>query len=165
MILVGLDPGTHTGWATWNAEAMRFEALQCLAVHQALKIMEGMHQAHPGNLLVIFEDARKRQRFSRMDIQQQKYGAAIREGAGAAKRDASIWDDFLTELGIPFIASTPRGTKRSAEHFRLLTKWEGRTNEHMRDAGLIVYGIEERRAQLLMTNAIKPKGKTCSDAA
>ena len=64
-------------------------------------------------------------------------------GAGAAKRDAKIWEEFLQDYGIPYEAHKPqaRGTKWSAETFANVTGYKGRTNEHNRDAALLVYGI------------------------
>jgi hypothetical protein len=140
VIVIGLDPGVSTGFATWSAQTRQLLEVRSMLLHEAMTEVAKRHAA--GELaLVIFEDARKRRCFGRADLNQLKYGAAVREGAGAAKRDAKIWDDFLTSIGVPFLARAPRGTKKKTPHFELLTGWKGRTNEHGRDAALVVYGL------------------------
>lgn len=73
-------------------------------------------------------------------------------GAGAAKRDAKIWEEFLSDkdialpyaddLGLTFTMHKPQvhGTKWAAEYFARVTGFKGRTSEHSRDAALLVYG-------------------------
>lgn len=141
MKILGIDPGTHTGVALWNVEAQSFDQVGEMMVHRALEFVASLNLT--GCVPVIFEDARKRTWFGSMDAQQRKYGNAVREGAGAAKRDASIWDDYLEDKAIPYIARAPSAgsTKWDAEKFRRLSRWEHRTNEHARDAGVLVCGI------------------------
>jgi hypothetical protein len=100
-------------------------------------------------MLVICEDARLRRSFGRMDKLQAKYGAAVREGAGAAKRDAKIWDDYLRSLGVPYLMRKPAATKYDAQTFARMSAWPDRTNEHQRDAGMIVLGINAPMASAL----------------
>lgn len=156
MLLVGLDPGTTTGVATWSPPERRLLSVCSMKLHEAMRwvIEDAVILADPlGGILVLFEDARQRKYFGKMDAKQAKYGAAIREGAGAAKRDATIWDDFLTAKRIPFLALAPRKTKRNAAEFRALTGWTEPTNEHSRDAGMIVAGITLPHAELLLERA------------
>jgi hypothetical protein len=94
-------------------------------------------------LLVVVEDARQRFVFDKMDAEQAKYGAAVREGAGSIKRDSAIWEEFLRDAGIPFDLRRPRGTKKNAEQFQVLTGYTARTNEHERDAACAVFGLNE----------------------
>lgn len=140
MIVLGLDPGVNTGFATWNAQTRQLLEVRSMLLHEAMAEVAKRHAA--GELsLVVFEDARRRKWFGKMDQQQGKYGAAVREGAGSAKRDAKIWDDFLTKLGVPFLARAPHSTKKKAQQFQQLTGWTDRTNEHARDAAMIVLGL------------------------
>lgn len=149
-IIVGIDPGAMTGIAAWNVEQLALTLVDSMSIHKAMKFVEAEVPA-----LVLFEDARKRRWFGKMDAEQRKYGAAVREGAGSVKRDCSIWDDFLTDLQRPFVARHPTagGTKWDAEKFRLLTKWPVRTNEHARDAALLVYGMNARMMESLISAA------------
>jgi hypothetical protein len=146
MIVCGLDPGTHTGFALWDAGLMGFVRLEAMMLHVAMDEVRCLVSERALDL-VIFEDARKRQVFMKADIAQSKYGAAVREGAGAAKREATIWEDYLTHLRVPFIARMPIATKYEAEKFKRYTKWAPRTNEHTRDAGMIVYGLNKPQVE------------------
>ncbi|WP_316619851.1 hypothetical protein [Psychrobacter sp. ANT_WB68] len=64
------------------------------------------------------------------------------QGAGSVKRDAKIWEDWCKEhdYEVVFVKPMGKGLKKSAEDFKRITKWEGRTNEHSRDAAMIVFG-------------------------
>jgi hypothetical protein len=137
--IVGIDPGTHTGVAVWDTSG-RFLSIQSMAVHRALELLT---VDRPD--AVIFEDARKRGWFGKMDEEERKYGHAVREGAGAAKRDATIWEDFLEDRGYPYLPRKPSagGSKWDAATFRNVTKWQERTNEHSRDAGVLVFGFRD----------------------
>ena len=57
------------------------------------------------------------------------------------KRDAKIWEDFLNSLGVKFAMVAPsKGlTKLDASKFKQTTKWEKQTNEHSRDAAMLVF--------------------------
>lgn len=145
MIIVGLDPGTTTGLASWSTTGMCFGDVTSMAIHKAMDYIRSLPQ-HPGELLVIFEDARLiRVRGG------NTFGDVDRlQGVGSVKRDCSIWEGFLRDHGIPFITQRKGRTKRNADEFHRLTGWTGRTNEHGRDAGLIVFGIDARRAAVLL---------------
>lgn len=134
-LIFGIDPGTHTGVALWDCAAQRFKLLQALQVHRALELVASTCLA--SQVPVIFEDARQRQWFGHS-------GREKLQGAGAAKRDAAIWEHFLEDRGIPYIARAPSSgsTKWPALRFRQLTGWEEQTNEHARDAGVLVYGFK-----------------------
>lgn len=146
--MLGIDPGTHTGWAKHDAVAGRLLEVRALPVHRALREAAELFATHgPSGLLLVFEDARKRRVFDYADADQSRAGAARREGAGAAKRDSTIWGEFCDDLGIPSVARKPGQTKYSAAYFRALTGWTERTNEHGRDAGVLVFGYRLSHAQ------------------
>lgn len=135
-LILGIDPGTHTGIALWDAETQLFVNVEEMQVHRALETVANLIKSRPG-LPVIFEDARQRQWFGNT-------GREVLQGAGAAKRDATIWEHFLEDQGVPYIARKPSSgsTKWTTDQFKRLTKWEQRTNEHCRDAGVLVYGFK-----------------------
>ena len=74
-----------------------------------------------------------------------KNAKAKQQGAGSVKRDCTIWADFLGGHGIPFKTVSPlkKGAKVDAATFiKLSGGWQGRTNEHGRDAALLVLGAK-----------------------
>lgn len=140
MYCIGIDPGKNTGIAVWNTNTQHFELLDTVPIHKAMEIVKEWEYPVRG-VRVYFEDARKRQFLPRERNASEYRGKLM--GAGAAKRDAKIWEEFLTDYRIPFTAHKPQsgGTKWKAEAFARATGYRGRTNEHNRDAALLVYGL------------------------
>ena len=139
-VLVGIDPGTHTGLAVWNGST--FTEVTSLPLHAALLRVRDLRDrlGFKGNcIVVVFEDARLRKWYGTSTARQDR---ARLQGAGSVKRDCSIWEEALTDWGIPFVAVAPKNnyTKMTAEAFRQLTGWTERTNEHGRDAAMLVWG-------------------------
>ena len=142
MYCIGIDPGEHTGVAVWNTSTQAFALLDTMPLHRAIALVkEYADEEGRQGIRVVFEDARQRQWFPRERNASEYRGRLM--GAGAAKRDAKIWEEYLTDLGIPFIAHKPQsgGTKWKAATFARITGYKGRTSEHARDAALLVYNI------------------------
>lgn len=156
MILIGIDPGVQTGFAEWDTGLQRLLFVSAGTILECMQLVEVRACSTPaGQLFVTFEDARKRKWFgNRADMKTERYGAGVREGVGSVKRDCAIWEEFLGRLGVPFEARYPHSTKMKAEMFERTTGWRGRTNEHARDAAMIVFGINESiaRAKLIAFN-------------
>lgn len=138
-IYIGIDPGEHTGIAVWDGGLKTFLLIQTMPLHRALDEVRKWH-ASQRTVTVVFEDARQRQWFQKERSVSEYRGKLM--GAGAAKRDARIWEEFLTDRGIPFVAQAPaaRMTKWNQAQFERFTGFKGRTSNHARDAALLVYG-------------------------
>lgn len=134
--IIGIDPGTHTGYAVWCVEEQNFVDVGSCKVHKAFTEVLFWHNyciVQP--ILVRFEDARLRKWFGNK-------GKEAAQGAGSIKRDCAIWEDFLKDSDIDFQLVAPKDikTKMTAAAFRNLTGWKGVTNEHGRDAAMLVFG-------------------------
>jgi len=131
--VIGLDTGCNTGFAIWDRQEQMLIECYSVMIHQAFElVLKYRHEC-----FVRVEDARLR-----------KYITGGREklqGAGSIKRDAKIWEDFLTDKNIPFEMVAPKNnrTKLSAEAFKKLTGFKGKTNEHARDAAMLVFGFNK----------------------
>ena len=139
-VSIGLDPGTHTGLAVWDGD--RFTIIETLPIHAALLRVKELFDRYSFNgngVTVYFEDARQRTWFPKMTAAKDR---ARLQGAGSVKRDSTIWEDALTDWGIPFVAVAPKNnmTKITPQFFRVMTGWQGRTSEHGRDAAMLVFG-------------------------
>lgn len=129
--LIGIDPGTHTGLAAkFNGKLCTVETT---TIWKALLFVDERRQIHgPENILVRIEDARQRTWFGNTGPEKWK-------GAGSIGRDCAIWEETLTELGIPFQLIHPKNVKATtAEQFKRLTGWTGRTSIHAREAAWMV---------------------------
>ena len=143
-ILIGIDTGVHTGFAVAfdhgaGGELQRVESLSITQAMQCVLEYEDEHDLK--DITLYIEDARLRTWFGAMDARQAKSGAGVREGVGSVKRDAQIWEDWCKEQGINFklIHPAANATKKKVEDFTRMTGWTGRTNEHGRDAAMLVF--------------------------
>ena len=138
-ICVGIDPGVNTGLAVWDTAARAFLDIRCSGIVDAMEYLRQL-QAERQISLVVFEDARQRKWIPRERNESQYRGRLM--GAGSVKRDATVWQEFCEDNGIPFTARAPQKgmTKWSPQSFASVTGWTGRTSEHARDAALLVFG-------------------------
>lgn len=142
MLAIGIDCGKHTGMAIWNTKTQAFEKVVTTQIHDALRVV---YKYASGDwpcdgLRVYFEDARQRTWLPKEASWGEVKGRAML--SGYVKRDAVIWQDALTDWGVPFEAVKPQQgmTKWTAETFAAITGWKGRTSNHARDAALLVFG-------------------------
>lgn len=136
-IYIGIDPGTHTGIAVWSSKERKLLSVETKGMYEATEdILFIAERYGPNNILVRFEDARKRNWFGNSGREQL-------QGAGSIKRDCSLWEEFLTAKNIPFAAVAPKAnrTKMKQEAFAKYTGWAKRTSEHARDAAMLVFGL------------------------
>lgn len=142
-VYIGIDPGEKTGFAVWDGASRAFREVATLPLWKALEEVKRWNYACASQgraLLVVFEDARKRNWFPAERNNAEYRGRLM--GAGAAKRDARIWEEYLEAAGITFEARKPQAgmTKWNADYWAHITGWKGRTSEHARDAALLVFG-------------------------
>lgn len=132
MLCIGLDTGTHTGFAVWDKDKKVLTELSTLKIHRAMERVRELSVSD--EIVVYFEDARLRTWFGNA-------GREALQGAGSVKRDCSIWEDFLTDLGVEFHPVAPKNnaTKLNTTFFEKITGWKGRTSEHARDAAMLVF--------------------------
>ena len=135
---IGIDCGVSTGICIWDRSRKAIEKLRTVKIHVAME--EVRRLAITDDLFVRVEDARQRKWVPRYESESRERGR--REGAGSVKRDAKIWEDFLTDLGVPFEMVAPKNnkTKVTAAYFKKLTGYMETCSQHARDAALLVYG-------------------------
>lgn len=128
-VLIGIDPGTHTGIAVKHHGTL--QTVETTTIYSAIQIVIGWHRID-FNTVVRVEDARLRTWFG-------KSGPEVWKGAGSIARDCAIWEEFLTDLKIPFEMVHPKHVKETtADYFKKLTGWQGRTSKHAREAAWLV---------------------------
>lgn len=93
-----------------------------------------------GQVFIRIEDARQRIWIPRQKTESAERGR--REGAGYVKAHCAIWEDFCIRIGIPHELVAPKNnkTKVTAVYFKKLTGWDKQTNDHERDAAMLVVG-------------------------
>lgn len=137
---IGIDAGTITGLCIWGSKEKKIAILGSMPIHQAMKWVENWVNSWRGQVFVRLEDARLRKWVPWQKNEKAERGR--REGAGYVKAHCAIWEGFLKDLGVPYELVAPKNnkTKVTAEYFKKLTGYQERTNEHSRDAAMLVIG-------------------------
>ncbi len=146
--IIGIDPGVKTGIGTIKGNE---KIAKSMPIHFAMQYILDLEK-QGFNIHIRVEDARKRKWFG-------KNSTSKSQGAGSIKRDCKIWEDFLSDLkksskqSITFemIHPVKGATKINAQMFKAMTGIKERTNEHARDAYMLVHGLNPKR-YLLFTS-------------
>lgn len=134
-ILIGIDAGVNTGFArTKNGKLIEVLSMQACRAETEIELESGRLAGVGGTLEIYIEDAR-----------QRKWVTGGREklqGVGSVKRDCQRWEEFCEYHGIDYELVAPKNnrTKTTASEFKRITGWKQRTNEHGRDAAMLIYG-------------------------
>lgn len=145
MIYIGIDTGANTGVAVWNSRARSLDLVKSMPIHKAMDLVQFYHaktQEAADKLHVRVEDPRQRTWFGTERMSREEERKKL-QGVGSVKRDASIWDDYLKDLGVGYEMVAPKRnmTKLTQETFKRYTGFNGMTNEHGRDAAMLVFGF------------------------
>lgn len=145
MIIVGIDPGTETGYSEWEVPPGQLVAVSGMSAALAERRLRE-RKAAGTEMLVVLEDARLR------GGGNWNHQRGRLQGVGSVKRDSARWVEFLQLEGIPFTTIKPRrrSTKNDAALFARITGWTARTNEHGRDAAMFVFGFSQALAESLI---------------
>lgn len=136
MTYIGIDPGKNTGFAVWHRDGRYLAEVSTMSITEAIDRVKMMADIlGKGNIRLFIEDARKRKWYGETGRERLK-------GAGSICRDCTIWEDFCREQGLEYRMMAPSAgcTKLGASQFKALTKWQGRTSNHARDAAMLVFG-------------------------
>jgi hypothetical protein len=130
-VLIGIDPGTHTGVAIKMHGDMKI--IETVSIWVALNLVkEWAEYEGRKNTLVRIEDARLRTWFGNTGTEKWK-------GAGSIGRDCAIWEEVMVAENIPFEMVHPKNVKATtAAQFKALTGWAGRTSIHAREAAWLI---------------------------
>ncbi len=145
MIYIGIDTGVNTGVALWDNRKRSLELVTSMPIHKAMEVVK-LHQVkaqeNGTKLVVRVEDPRQRTWFGTERMSREEERKKL-QGVGSVKRDASIWDEFLKDQGIEYEMVAPKRniTKLTQDTFKRYTGWNSKTNEHGRDAAMLVFGF------------------------
>lgn len=136
MTYIGIDPGKNTGFAVWHRDSRYLAEVSTMSITEAIDRVKMMADIlGKENIRLFIEDARKRKWYGETGRERLK-------GAGSICRDCTIWEDFCREQGLEYRMMAPSAgcTKLGASQFKALTKWQGKTSNHARDAAMLVFG-------------------------
>ena len=135
-ILIGIDTGVNTGFAVAEDKGNggELQKVTSISITQAMQQVNELIAQHGKEVVqLIIEDARQRKWFTG--------GREKAQGVGSVKRDAQIWEDWCKEQELNYLMIHPaaNATKTKADVFKKRTGWIERTNEHARDAAMLVF--------------------------
>ena len=137
-VTIGLDPGTagRVGFAVSQGDQLlRVESLSFWEVIAAIA-------SYPPSesLTVRVEDARSLPIYQRNRRSNPRVMGTIGRGVGKIDATTALLIEWLQLHGYRVECVEPdRRGKWDAETFRRVTGWQGRTNEHARDAGKMAW--------------------------
>jgi hypothetical protein len=137
---IGIDCGVKTGISIWSRVENKLVLVDSMRILEAMAYITGFVTQDKKEILVRIEDPRLRKWIPAMGSESRERGR--NQGAGSIKRDAQIWEEFLVAENIPheFVAPKNNRTKTKADYFKKITGWSSPTNEHGRDAAMLVFG-------------------------
>lgn len=142
-ILIGIDPGSHTGVAVIESGSESFTYLWTLSFWFAIKAIETYaHMKEP--MTVVMEDPNGNRPVFNRGIDGRR-ASKIAQNVGMNKRDAQLIEAYCLLNDIPILKVRPSAksmTKLSAEQFEKVTGYKGRTSEHSRDAGMLIWSMK-----------------------
>lgn len=133
MLILGLDPGSSTGVATFIDGA-----LVHLRTVDPAEMIDAIRLANPQR--VIFEDSRLQ---SHTWTQAKTRAAALKMARNVGEIDA--WCKLIVatceRLSIVAHGISPKGkgAKLDATQFAAATGWDGKSNQHERDAAMVAW--------------------------
>lgn len=135
--IIGIDSGTNTGLAIYERKEKKLVRVDTMKIHDAMLLIKSLVDIGE-SIFVRVEDARQAVHGRNNSFDRNKL-----QGAGSIKRDAVIWEDYLTDLKVPFQMVRPKKavTKLTPDVFQRITGWTSRTSSHSRDAAMMVWGI------------------------
>lgn len=139
-VLIGIDPGVKTGVGAIDGQK---KIAGSMPIHLAMQFIQNLDDKKK-DIHVRVEDARQRKWFGHDS-------AAKKQGAGSVKRDCKIWEDFLTDVKkhskqsftFEMIHPVKGATKINSKLFKQITGIQERTNEHGRDAYMLIHGFKK----------------------
>ena len=153
MIICGIDPSyqDNNAIAFWDGEKLfglasgsyRDMMLQVQEANPDIVILEDSRlMEHVKSAMSAYMTAIKKKRGTNAGV-----GAAAKAGRSIGKLDGVCqrWDEDLKDMGfaVKYVNPSSRRVnldlKLKAPKFKLITGYEGRTNEHQRDAAMLVF--------------------------
>ena len=150
-VLVGLDPGTETGFAVWSPtrgalvhvasgpfwDVQTALATLCAPVTETPSAWSGWRVAG-----VVIEDPRRLPVYARHRGANRGERDRIARSVGRIDRDVELWASWLASAGYAVRLVQPtRRKKWDREALRRVSGWSAPTNEHGRDAARLVVGM------------------------
>lgn len=138
---LGIDGGSDTGVAMWDKIGKKFDWIETVAFWDLSEYLISLTDIAKQNLCVVIEDPglNKSINAGRRNANPLIMGK-IGQAVGSVKAESRLLIYLLERLNINHVVIRPTAGKKNASQFKSITKYEASTNQHERDAGLLVFG-------------------------
>ncbi len=142
-VAIGIDPGRQTGFAVWQRRLGQFAELTSVDFWSAVERLSDYYHRFGSGLLVVVEDPGKNKPVFAERLEGSSVRASLRraQNVGMNKEHARLLIEFCEMRGIAVRKVRPTRKKWNADAFRRMTGYDGRTSQHARDAGRLVFGL------------------------
>ena len=135
MIVIGIDPGVNMGWAIYkDGELVGLKTIEPFCFDNHL----GLYVGEP--LFLAFEDSRLQ---SHVWLPSQSKGIAANIARKIGMVDAWCYmiERICERYDIAYMRISPKakGEKLNAKDFNRITRWNGKSNQHERDAAMVAW--------------------------
>jgi hypothetical protein len=130
---IGIDPGMNNGFAIYDRQLAEITHCTSLPLHVLFDTLKSWQK---NEIEVFIENPN-----TWIGFKGKKADNARLQGAGAVKQTYRHIVEFLEDYGIPYTPTKLQGNlkKVSRDYFAKVTGYTDRTNEHARDAAMIVF--------------------------
>ena len=130
---IGIDPGVNCGFAIYDRQLAELTHCCSLPLHELFDTLK----AWSGNGIEVFIENPN----TWVQFKGKKTMDSRLQGAGAVKQSYRHIVEFLQDYSIAFKPTKLQGNMKKVSHdyFVKLTGFDGKTNEHGRDAAMIVF--------------------------
>ncbi|HOJ04135.1 MAG TPA: hypothetical protein PK916_09030 [Bacteroidota bacterium] len=138
---IGIDPGATTGFALWlpNEKLLKLHSLD---FWDTVYELNNHFTLYEQRLLVVIEAAWKINKSYQRHEGESGYRGMLKinRNAGAANREGELLSLYVKRNEMRVLEIIPNARKMGAGQFRQLTGYTKRTNQHERDAAMLVWG-------------------------
>lgn len=150
-LVVGIDPGTSTGWAEYSPITGELESVDTIDFHAVMERARGMER---GTVLFIVEDPSQNpffveryilpqyRRRRSLPMEEVKRLCKIAGNTGGNGKEALMLIEGLKGMGHRVRAVRPTSQKWTSHMFMNITGWDKRCSQHARDAAKLCFGIK-----------------------
>ncbi len=152
--MIGIDAGRDTGIAIYDRDKKRILELKLLDFWATVELLENFHIYIKGEqdilfpsddyeveMEVVIEDPNLNKPVFVDKSMEFRVALDKAQKVGRVKEQSYLLIDYLIRKKIKHRVSKPSSSKWDAKVFNQITKWQGSSNEHTRDAGKLVFGL------------------------
>lgn len=131
--VIGIDPGKKTGYAVYDKLDGELIILQSVDFWELIFDVDIRFGPDVVGKVVIEKPSTKQ-------MFHKNASPTMGVNVGMNRREAELLIEWFSRKEYNVVVSKPLG-KINKDKFKKITGWQGRTNEHTRDAGMLAYGV------------------------